>query len=77
MRVLGGDVRRSWTAVGPPTHVAARLEQAARPGTSLVADSTARLVDGRLALHPVGALTLKGIPGPVDAYELRSGAYTG
>jgi class 3 adenylate cyclase len=70
VRALGGDVRRDWTAVGRPSHVAARLEQLARPGTTLVAADTARLVDGRLPLHPLGRLPLKGIPDGADAYEL-------
>src|SRR5262249_3533746 len=43
---VGSDLRMDYTAVGRTTHLAARMEQLASPGSILVTPSTLELVDG-------------------------------
>jgi len=44
--LIGNDVRRGYTAVGHTVHLAARMEQAAMPGSILITSSTLRLAEG-------------------------------
>src|SRR5213596_578887 len=46
VRAVGSDLRMDYTAVGQPTHLAARMEQLALPGSVLLAPDTLRLVEG-------------------------------
>jgi predicted ATPase len=70
-------------ALGDTTNVAARLEAAAEPGTVLVGDGTAQLLERRFVLEERGPLEVKGRARPVRAWRLlharsadRSGALT-
>ncbi len=58
--------------VGDIVNVAARLQQAAGPGQSLVGEPTSRLVRGVAQLRPVPPLALKGKAEPVAAFLLVS-----
>ena len=44
VRAIGNDLHMDYTAVGQTTHLAARMEQLARPGTALLTADTLRLV---------------------------------
>ncbi len=66
---IGDDLRMDYTAVGDTTNVAARLQQAARPGSVLVSESTLRAIDGYFEMLDLGELTVKG-HAPVRAYEV-------
>src|SRR5262249_11173863 len=57
---IGDNLRMDYTAVGDTTHLAARLQQAAEPGRTLVSDATARLVGGYAAFQPRGPMALRG-----------------
>src|SRR5262249_2914919 len=46
VRTIGSDLRMDYTAVGQTTHLAARMEQTALPGTILLAPDTLRLAEG-------------------------------
>jgi class 3 adenylate cyclase/tetratricopeptide (TPR) repeat protein len=48
-------------ATGGPVNVAARLQQAAEPGSILVGPTALRLTAGRIEAEPVGALELRGL----------------
>ena len=67
---IGNDLRMDYTAVGETTHLAARMEQAARPGTVLIAPATFALVEGFVAVTPLGPVPVKGLREPVEVYEL-------
>ena len=67
---IGDNLRMDYTAVGDCTHLAARLQQTAAPGTIVVSQATARLIDRHVALEPLGSLALRGLSGPVTAYRL-------
>jgi len=71
MGEMGGEVRSEHASMGQPTvNLAARLQSAARPGTTMLGESTARMVRYRFQVDPVESLQLKGFEGPVAAYEL-------
>jgi tetratricopeptide (TPR) repeat protein len=57
-------------ATGDTVNVAARLEQAAEPGTVLIGQDTFRLVRDAVEVEPVAPLELKGKSEPVPAYRL-------
>ncbi|HVF75592.1 MAG TPA: AAA family ATPase [Acidimicrobiales bacterium] len=57
------------TAVGDTANVAARLEQAAEPGTVYISEASWRVVRDFVACAPVGALRAKGVGEPVVAYR--------
>jgi predicted ATPase len=60
-------------ATGDTVNVAARLEQAARPGEILVAAETYRLTGTAVEVERVEPLELKGKTEPVSAFRLLSG----
>jgi class 3 adenylate cyclase len=59
-----------YTVIGDTANVAARLEQAAEPGTILVSEATRLLAQGDARVEPVGPLILKGKAEPIPAYRL-------
>jgi class 3 adenylate cyclase/tetratricopeptide (TPR) repeat protein len=70
VRSIGSDLRMDYTAVGQTTHLAARMEQVAAPGSILVAPDTLRLVEGYVQVRGLGRTAVKGLSEPVDVYEL-------
>ena len=70
VRAIGSDLRMDYTAVGQTTHLAARMEQLARPGTTLLTADTLRLVEGYVEVTPLGPVPVKGLQEPVEVYEL-------
>ena len=70
VRAIGNDLHMDYTAIGETTHLAARMEQAARPGTVLIAPATLDLVEGFVAVQPLGPVPVKGRREPVEVYEL-------
>jgi len=70
VRAIGNDLHMDYTAVGETTHLAARMEQAARPGTVLIGSATLDLVEGFFAVKSLGPVPVKGRNEPVEVYEL-------
>ena len=70
VRSIGSDLHMDYTAVGQTTHLAARMEQLARPGTTLITASTLRLAEGFVEVTPLGPVPLKGLANAVEIYEL-------
>src|SRR4051794_12059982 len=70
VRSIGSDLRMDYTAVGQTTHLAARMEQLAAPGSILVAPDTLRLVEGYVQVKALGPMAVKGLSEPVEVYEL-------
>src|SRR5213596_2254964 len=71
VRSIGSDLRMDYTAVGQTTHLAARMEQIARPGAILVSADTLKLAEGYVAVKPVGPIRVKGLPDAIEVYELE------
>lgn len=59
-----------YTAVGQTTHLAARMEQMAPPGTILLAPETLALAEGFVQVAARGPVPVKGLAEPVEVYEL-------
>src|SRR4030095_3939281 len=75
VRAIGSDLHMDYTAVGQTTHLAARMEQLASPGTTLLTADTLPLAEGCVEVRPLGAMPVKGLLAPVETYELtRAGA---
>jgi class 3 adenylate cyclase/tetratricopeptide (TPR) repeat protein len=74
---IGDNLRMDYTAVGDCTHLAARLQQSAAPGTILVSQATARLIEDHVALEPLGALDVRGLTAPVTVFRLTGVAGPG
>src|SRR5947199_740643 len=70
VRSIGSDFRMDYSAVGQTTHLAARMEQLAKPGTVLVSANTFRLAEGYVQVKPLGAMPMKGLGAPTEVYEL-------
>jgi class 3 adenylate cyclase/tetratricopeptide (TPR) repeat protein len=70
VRAIGSDLHMDYSAVGQTTHLAARMEQLASPGSILIPADTLRLAEGYIEVKPLGPVPLKGLPEPVEVYEL-------
>jgi class 3 adenylate cyclase/tetratricopeptide (TPR) repeat protein len=70
VRSISSDLRMDYTAVGQTTHLAARMEQLATPGTIRLTADTLRLAEGYLEVKPLGPMAVKGLETPVDVYEM-------
>jgi len=70
LRAIESDVHADYTAVGQATHLAARMEQVAAPGTILVTGGVLDLAGGAIDVKPRGHVAVKGLAQSVDAYEL-------
>ena len=60
-----------YTAVGQTTHLAARMEQFASPGSTILTASTLELVEGLIAVKALGPVPVKGLGEPVEVYEIK------
>src|SRR5262249_15569315 len=76
VRTIGSDLRMDYSAVGQTTHLAARMEQLATPGTTRLTGETLRLADGFIHVTPLGPMPVKGVTGPVEVFELMSASAT-
>jgi class 3 adenylate cyclase len=70
VRAIGSDLRMDYTAVGQTTHLAARMEQMARPGSALVTGDTLRLAEGYVQVRPLGSIPVKGLEIPTPVFEV-------
>jgi class 3 adenylate cyclase len=70
VRSVGNDLRWDYSAVGAPTHIAARMEQLAAPGATVITAETMRLAAREFSVRPLGQVVVKGLPAGVEAYEL-------
>ena len=67
---IGDRLPMDHTVIGDTANVAARLQQAADPGTILLSEATRLLAEGFARVEPVGPLTFKGKAEPILAYRL-------
>ncbi len=70
VRTIGSDLHMDYTAVGQTTHLAARMEQLADPGTTLLTAETRALAGVFVEVASLGPIAIRGLSGPVEAYEL-------
>jgi predicted ATPase/class 3 adenylate cyclase len=70
VRAIGNDLHMDYSAVGQTTHLAARMEQLATPGSIRLTAATLRLVEGLVQVNALGQFPVKGLPEPVEVFEL-------
>ena len=70
VRTIGNDLHMDYSAVGETTHLAARMEQLAMPGTIRLTPTVLRLVEGLVRVQALGPIPVKGLPEPLPVFEL-------
>jgi class 3 adenylate cyclase len=70
VRAIGNDLHMDYSAIGQTTHLAARMEQLATPGSILLTAATLRLVEGLVQVNPLGPVPVKGLAEPVEVFAL-------
>jgi class 3 adenylate cyclase/tetratricopeptide (TPR) repeat protein len=70
VRSIGNDLHMDYSAVGQTTHLAARMEQLATPGSIRLTAATLRLAEGLVQVNALGPFPIKGLPEPVEVFEL-------
>jgi class 3 adenylate cyclase len=66
VRAIGNDLHMDYSAVGQTTHLAARMEQLATPGSIRLTAATLRLAEGLVQVKALGWFPVKGLTEPVD-----------
>lgn len=69
---IGDDLRMDYTAIGDTTNLAARVEQAAKPGEIWMSRETRHIIRGYFKEESVGEIPLKGKAQPQHLYRLIS-----
>jgi hypothetical protein len=67
---FGSTTRMKYAVLGKHVNIAARLQALCDPGKTLVSYATYLLIKDRISCTPKGALQLKGIHKPVEAFEV-------
>ena len=70
VRSIASDLHMDYTAVGQTTHLAARMEQLAPPGTVRLTGETARLAEGYVEVRSLGPIPVKGLSDTIEIFEL-------
>jgi class 3 adenylate cyclase len=70
VRTIGNDLYMNYSGVGLTTHLAARMEHLATPGTIRLTAATLRLVEGLVQVQALGPISVQGMPEPVEVFEL-------
>jgi class 3 adenylate cyclase/tetratricopeptide (TPR) repeat protein len=70
VRSIGSDLHMDYTAVGQTTHLAARMEQMADPGTIVITAATLGVAEGYVQVKSLGPVPVKGLADPVEVYEV-------
>jgi len=70
VRAIGNDLHMDYSAIGQTTHLAARMEQLAAPGSIRLTAETLRLAEGLIQVTALGPVPVKGLPELVEVFEL-------
>ena len=70
VRSIGNDLHMDYSAVGQTTHLAARMEQLATPGSIRLTAATLRLAEGLVQVNALGQFPVRGLTEPVEVFEL-------
>ncbi len=77
VRAIGSDLHMDYTAVGQTTHLAARMEQLAMPGSILITPAVYQLAEGYIQVKSLGPVPIKGMTAPVEVSEVTSAGHAG
>jgi class 3 adenylate cyclase len=64
VRAIGNDLHMDYSAVGQTTHLAARMEQLATPGSIRLTAATLRLAEGLVQVKALGWFPVRGLTEP-------------
>jgi len=70
VRTVTTDLSHDYTALGPPVHLASRMERMARPGQVLLTAQTARMAEGFIETEAQGPVAVRGMDDPVEVHRL-------
>ena len=70
VRAIGNDLHMDYSAIGQTTHLAARMEQMAMPGSILITPAVLGLAEGYVQVRALGPVPVKGLDVPVEVFEL-------
>jgi class 3 adenylate cyclase/tetratricopeptide (TPR) repeat protein len=70
VRSISNDLNVDYSALGHTTHMAARMQELAAGGITLITASTLRQVEGFVQVKSVGAVPVKGVSRPVETFEV-------
>lgn len=70
VRAISNDLHMDYSAIGQTTHLAARMEQLATPGSIRLTANTLRLADAFIQVTSLGPVPVKGVAEPVEVFEL-------
>ena len=76
VRAIGNDLHMDYSAVGQTTHLAARMEQLASPGSIRLTEATLRLAEGLVQVQTLGPVPVKGLAAPIEVFELLGASTT-
>ena len=76
VRAIGNDLHMDYSAIGQTTHLAARMEQLATPGSIRLTEATLRLAEGFVQVNALGPVPVKGLTELVEVFELVGGRPT-
>lgn len=65
------DLHTDYVPVGHTTHLAARMEQMATPGSILITEHTRKYCQDFFDLKPLGAVSVRGVEAPLSVFEVR------
>jgi class 3 adenylate cyclase/tetratricopeptide (TPR) repeat protein len=70
VRSIGNDLHMDYSAIGQTTHLAARMEQMAEPGTILLTSHVLALARDHVRVKGLGAVAVKGFSESMEVFEL-------
>jgi class 3 adenylate cyclase len=70
VRAISNDLHLDYSAIGQTTHLAARMEQMAMPGSTLITPAVLVLAQGYVQVRALGPVLVKGLDAPLEVYEL-------
>ena len=70
VRAIGSDLHMDYTAVGQTTHLAGRMQQMAKPGSTLLTHATLRLAEGYVRVRSLGPSPIRGLAEALEVFEL-------
>ena len=68
----GSDAHRAYTVTGELVNLAARLQDMAQPGETLISDASHRAIGDRVDCDSLGVVAVKGIEAPVRAWRVKA-----
>ncbi len=70
LRTIETGGKTEYTPIGHAANLASRMQSLANPGSTVISESTRKLVEGYFTLRSLGPSRVKGIAEPVNVYEV-------